>query len=631
MKRLSACTLDCPDSCSLVVDPEAGRVAGNPGHPFTQGVVCAKGAGFFKRLRDPGRITRPLLKRGGAFVPVSWDEALGLCAERIQALRGDPGRILHIKGYGYRGVLAKASKVFFGSLGAAAVHGSICEEAGSVGLKRDCGVADMNDPLDLLKARRIVNWGKDLGRSSLHTAMLVRRVRERGGTVLTVSPGCDGNGPFTDERIRVRPGADRFLAAAVIRLFLEAGNLEPGILARASNWPQFRGLVEGRRFADLCAACGVSQEDAELLYDWYAEPGPAATLLGWGVQRYEFGGQNARFVNALVFLSGNMGRSGGGLYYNIPAGRSLGSWWGPLPAPARSFLRSHLGRELLAADPAPDFVWIDGHNPVNQVPDSRSVAEGLARCGFVVAVEGFMNDTADRADLILPPAYMLETEDILGSCLHPYVHHSAQVVRAPGECRSDFDILFDLGRRLDPPVRFPTAGDCLRRGLETPDLDVSLEELRERGFARARRPALAFEGLRFGHPDGRFSFVERLDPEPGAPAQWPLRLLTLVSRRHLNSQIEAAGQDGVPRLWVSPDCPELGGLGSGDGAVLRTPLGSLAVRLEWAQDLEPGTVVMRRGGWLSRGRGANALIEARTTDLGDGTAYYSQYCRVERA
>ncbi|MFK5952001.1 MAG: hypothetical protein QM498_03020 [Desulfobacterium sp.] len=47
MQKISACTLDCQDSCSTVVkiDPENGRVriTGNPDHPFTRGFICKKG------------------------------------------------------------------------------------------------------------------------------------------------------------------------------------------------------------------------------------------------------------------------------------------------------------------------------------------------------------------------------------------------------------------------------------------------------------------------------------------------------------------------------------------------------------------------------------------------------------
>lgn len=72
MKTLTACTLDCPDACSLMVETDntgAIRILGNPDHPITSGFTCAKIKRFGKRLRSPNRITRPLLKKEG-----QWEE-----------------------------------------------------------------------------------------------------------------------------------------------------------------------------------------------------------------------------------------------------------------------------------------------------------------------------------------------------------------------------------------------------------------------------------------------------------------------------------------------------------------------------------------------------------------------------
>ncbi len=50
MKKLTACTMDCGDACSLLVDAEKKTVTGNPKHPFTKGFCCRKGARYFERL-----------------------------------------------------------------------------------------------------------------------------------------------------------------------------------------------------------------------------------------------------------------------------------------------------------------------------------------------------------------------------------------------------------------------------------------------------------------------------------------------------------------------------------------------------------------------------------------------------
>ena len=64
-KFFTACTMDCPDACGLVVEqrPDGGvRLRGGPQNPFTAGFLCAKIKWHAERLKAPERIVRPLLR-----------------------------------------------------------------------------------------------------------------------------------------------------------------------------------------------------------------------------------------------------------------------------------------------------------------------------------------------------------------------------------------------------------------------------------------------------------------------------------------------------------------------------------------------------------------------------------------
>jgi anaerobic selenocysteine-containing dehydrogenase len=635
IRELTACTMDCPDACSIVVRRAADgsvKVKGNPDNPFTSGFTCAKIKDHVRRVQSPHRIVQPQLKTETGWQTISWDEALDLCAAKIQNLRSRPTAILHIHSEGAKGVLKEATTLLFTRLGTSRVRGSLCDAAGYMACVHDFGSRDNNDINDLINASKIVNWGKDLSRSSVHTAALVKRARKNGTRVLTISPGGDGNRSFSDTHVRIRPGTDRFLAAAVLRLLIENDLISEEVKSGSRNPGKFFSLILNHPIKALLKACDVSNSDFQRIYESYAEENPVATLISAGLQRYRYGGENVRFINALAMLSDNIGRSGGGSYFQLHSYRNLNLKWMRELAklPRRSIPFPVIGREILAAENPPiEMIWVNGTNVINQAPDSHQLMQAFARVDFKVVVDAFMNDTAQRADLILPTTLIMEQEDLIGSYLHEHVQYVCPVLPAPGEARNDYWILRQIAKRLDPPLNLPTSEDCLRASLDSPYLSTTLEQIQKCGCVRSNRPEIAYAGRRFAHQDGKYRFPYLLHAEPEAPAEYPLRLLTLVRRNAIHSQMLPEDQKQLPAVWVAPDSLCLKNLNLDKPVELVSPLGRLKVSLHTLPDLHPDVVIYRRGDWISRGGGVNQLIAAGLTDIGSGAAYYDQYVRLE--
>src|SRR6185295_16547168 len=94
----TACPLDCPDSCTLDVTVEKGRVVkidGGDTNPTTKNYICAKVRRFGERVYGDDRILYPAIRKGakgqGVFTRVSWDEALDHVAERMRQIRTEHG------------------------------------------------------------------------------------------------------------------------------------------------------------------------------------------------------------------------------------------------------------------------------------------------------------------------------------------------------------------------------------------------------------------------------------------------------------------------------------------------------------------------------------------------------------
>jgi anaerobic selenocysteine-containing dehydrogenase len=632
---ITACTMDCPDACSLVVSkwPDGRiRIKGNPDHPITNGFACPKMYAHLRRLKSPERITFPMLRTGKVWKRIDWDNALDICAQKIQAYRDEPASILYFHGEGAKGALKQAGHLFFRLLGTSYLRGSLCDAAGYSACRKDFGSNEGSDISTILDARAIVNWGRDLLRSSIHAAFFVRKARAKGAKVLTISPGGDLNERHTDVMIRIRPGTDRFLAAALAWLFMERHEILKEVKGRSNNLDAFSRLILGCNPGDLLKACGVSRNQAEIILNLYADRYPTATIIGAGLQRYRYGGETVRFINALAMLSGNMGIKGGGSFFHLSSLRNFNLSWTQVERrdESRAFRMPLISQEIEQADNPPvRMIWVDGANMVNQAAGAGANAAAFEGIEFKVVVDAFMTDTASRADLILPSTLMLEQEDVVASYLHDYVHYARPVLDPPGQARSDFRIFTELGKRLDPPVVLPDARTCMEQSLNTPWLGISLDELKQQGFVKAKRPEVAYEGMVFGHKDEKYNFPETLHDEPVQPGEYPLRLLSLIRKGSMHSQILPEDQDMPPKVWIAPDCAALSRMDRTRPVFLVSNLGRMRVRVEILEGLHPEVALYRRGDWMMLGGGINRLIDPRLTDMGTGSAFYDQYVRLE--
>ena len=162
----------------------------------------------------------------------------------------------------------------------------------------------------------------------------------------------------------------------------------------------------------------------------------------------------------------------------------------------------------------------------------------------------------------------------------------------------------------------PDTEACLQASLASPFLDITFDELKKEGFTEARRPRIAYKGLSFAHADGRYRFPMSLHPEPLPPTGYPLRLLTLVQKEFLHSQILQETHDEIPVVWVANENNMLKDIDISLDVFIASPLGRLKVKLKILPGLHQEAVLYRRDDWIKFGGGINQLNEAGLTDMG---------------
>lgn len=636
--RRTVCNRDCPDACSILAEVEDGRVVrlkGDPAHPVTKGFLCYRTQHFLSRQYSDARLTQPLRRNArGELLPTSWDDALDWVAERLLTIRRESGgaAIFHYRSGGSLGLLTSITDHFFQRFGPVTVkRGDICSGAGEAAQMLDFGRSDSNDLFDLLNARQIVLWGKNLAVSSPHTIPVVRKAKAKGAEVTLLDPLPHRGVDLADQAHRIRPGGDFALAMAVASTVFSRGWVDPDAHRYCDHLEAFQALAQSRPVESWCEEADVGVGLVDDLAERFGRRGPVTVLAGWGMVRRRNGASILRAIDALAAVTGNIGVPGAGVSYYVPRREPFASPFdiGPEVA-ARSIPEPLFGRGVLEADAPPiRAVWVTAGNPVAMLPDSRTVARALETRELLVVVDAFMTDTARRADLVLPTTTLLEDDDVLGAYGHHYLGASVPVVKKPPGVKSDLEIIQGLAARtgLEEAVA-GTTREWKERFVEPLKASgLSLPKLEREACRTPEAPRVAFAGRIFPTDTGRVQLIAT--PPSASPTrvspEFPL-LLMAVSTPYAQSSQWSKSPPEVAEVWVHPDAS--GGVGDGELGQLSSALASLRVRVRHDPLLRRDVAKMPKGGHLDQGHAANALIAAELTDEGEGGVLYEERVRL---
>lgn len=229
------CTTWCPIEI-FVQENRAVRVRGNQDCKANGGYVCPRGHMIVKQLYDPDRIKVPLKrtnpKKGKGidpkFVPVSWDEALDLLADKMMELRNnsETHKFLLMRGrYStyQNGILYGSLPKIFGSPNNIS-HSAICAEAEKMGPYFTEGFWGYRD-YDLDRTKYLVLWGVDPVSSNRQVPNAIRKLGKllETATVVTIDPRLNTSVVKSHEWLPVKPGEDGALASAFAHIILTKG------------------------------------------------------------------------------------------------------------------------------------------------------------------------------------------------------------------------------------------------------------------------------------------------------------------------------------------------------------------------------------------------------------------------
>lgn len=676
--RHSVCALDCPDTCSLLIDvDEQGRgshLRGDPDHPITQGFLCGKVARYLERNYHPQRLMHPLKRIGakgeGKFAPISWDEALDTIAAELRHASDTYGSE-SILPYSYAGTMGMIhgngmDRRFFHRLGASRLDRTICSAAGGAGLMEALGYRYGTEPEQFTESKLIIAWGANIHGTNIHLWPFIVEARRKGAKLITIDPILTRTAALADKHLYINPGSDLALALGLAHVIIGEGLYDRDYVAsHTEGFEEFRKLSAEYTPEIVSRLTGIQPEDIVSLAREYATTRPAVIRLNYGVQRSERGGRAVRAIASLPALVGSWREVGGGLQLSTSQAFRFNrealerpdlQIRSPLGRPGRVLNMSELGRVLNEVDnPRVHALVVYNSNPGAVAPNQASVRAGLRRDDlFTVVLDHFQTDTADYADIVLPTTTFLEHTDLYLAYGHYHVQLGRPALSSPGECKPNAEIFRLLAKRLgieDPELQV-SDDDLIRDMLNTdhPYLKgITIEALEKNpsirlNLSKETEPFLPFANGGFGTPSGKCEFgAEHLRYTPpiesrhgsGASTRYPLEMVSSKNNNSMNSTFgyrpDVDTETAV--AYIHPVDAASRSIVSGDRIRVYNDRGSLTVRAEISKGLREGVVRIPsvRWGKLAEDRQTvNILTSDRLTDIGGGATFYNCLVEIER-
>jgi formate dehydrogenase major subunit len=630
----------CAVGCQMDVGTRDGEiVAVRPAldAPANRGHLCVKGRYGYGFVRAPDRVTRPLVRTGGNWREVCWDEAIATAADQLR-------RAVEAGGPGAVGVLGSARATneenYLTQKLARAVLGTnnvdccarVCHAPSAAGLGAMLGTgAATSSFADIEAAATILVCGSNATENHPVVGARIRQAARRGAHLIVVDPRRIELADESDVHLQLRPGTTVALLNAMAATIVEEGLVDETFLSR-----RVEGLDDYVRFVRdyapeaVAVECGVSADDIRRAARLYATARPALSFHGLGVTEHHQGTDGVMCLVNLALLTGNVGRPGAGVnplrgqnnvqgaahmgcepthlpgYAPLDAAREqVGAIWG-VPVPAAPGLDA---MEMIDAAGRGEVraLYLIGWDILMTQPHAGATRRALARLDGLVVQDLFLNETArELATVFLPAAASFEKSGTFMSS-ERRVQRVRRAVAPPSGVWTDTDIIAALATALGrgPLFDFATAADVWNeiRAVWGAGAGISYERLDSPGGLQWPCPAEDHPGTPILHrdsfgplgPRATLRCVPYRPPaeQPGDELPYLLvtgRTLSQFNAGTMTARSQTRHLRPTDLLEISPGDASALGIRAGDPVRVRSRYGEATLPAEISTRVADGTV-----------------------------------------
>jgi len=483
----------CGQQCGIQLLVKDNRVIGfEPWmeFPFNQGKLCPKGIKRYLQGAHPDRLLHAYERdpsSSGGFKPLPYHAAIKRVASEIERIQSQYGKQAMACLSGASLTTEKA--YLMGKFARVCLrtpyidyNGRLCMVSAGAANKKAFGIDRAANPWsDILKAEVLWISGANIAECAPITTDYVWQARERGSKVIVVDPRLTPIARNCDLFLPIKPGRDVVLFNGILRLMIENDWLDHEFINTFTvGFDEVAASVQEWTPQRTAQATGIAERAIRQAAEWWGRAKTSFLMHARGIEHHTHGVHNCLGAINMVLASGRIGREHCGYatitgQANGQGGREHGQKCDQLPGwrdIANPEHRAHIAKVwgIEANDlPGPGvdayeiFRKIDSgeirgllsicFNPLVSLPDNNFIRRMLEKLEFYVAIDFFLNETAQFADVVLPGSLQEEDEGIVATVEGRVIKINA-AVECPGEARQDWRIIQDIAAALDRPRGF---------------------------------------------------------------------------------------------------------------------------------------------------------------------------------
>ncbi len=521
----------CHGGCGVLIYMKEGKVekiGGDPECPIAHGTLCPKGIASTQIAYHPDRLQHPVKRIGpkgsGQWERISWDEALDTIAARINDYKQEFGAESIVMGYGTGRDNEAVIYRFANLLGTPNVltAGHLCYGPRISTSIITCGsnpVVDYENDPDC-----VMVWGNNLviANSDEYKGESLAVCVEKGARLIVVDPRMTRLAARADIWLQLRPGTDAALALGMLNVIIKEELYDKNFVPKyIHGWDEFVERCKEYPLDKVSDITWIAAEKIQAAARMFAEADTAGIQWGVAIEQQVNCADNNRTLMALMAITGNLDRKGGQVLFETAKNRNA-SDFGAHKMLSREQRDKRLGGErfrlashfaimnpkcvwdaILTEEPYPvKMAFFISSNPVLTRANAGEVYKALEALEFMAVADFFITPTAELADIVLPAATWLEMDHIADFWKrHGYILPRRKAIQV-GECRSDHEMLNDLGKRVGQEDYW---WDSFEGGLDyiLEPLEITFQDFKKMQYIRGEVNYEKYREKGFSTPTGK--------------------------------------------------------------------------------------------------------------------------------